>query len=418
MEYCDLSTVRYVPTSNTDAHTSNFFDVQPSTSTACLEELEFIHTVEETPSIEKDDYEDDYYEYYYQMKDNQEDILKKLEEQLRETDSEQAKLEEELLSKAEELITEHKAESKNQELLKSQSEELRKQRQELQRLKAMFMEASRTRKIFCCFICSKAFGDEESCRQHVSNVHLKDNEVYAFKCKYCYMRFKKPHHQRRHEKTHARSVSGYFSCDQCPDIFKEERSLAYHKSSMHSQDLHGAKIEKKFDCSCGKKFGLEGELKRHKYYCENKDAILERRRTAKVELVVGSPQLSPAESLASSVVRSLGGRPVKDKSCPFCHQVCASVQSRNRHIERKHSDKKNDQEAVTVKYTRIESPDLPFCCVVCNNRFATQAALSLHKRRIHDQILSYECSQCNKKYPIASELRKHVKRVHNGDNIF
>ncbi|PIO69153.1 zinc finger, C2H2 type [Teladorsagia circumcincta] len=124
-----------------------------------------------------------------------------------------------------------------------------------------------------------------------------------------------------------------------------------------------------------------------------------------------------SSSGAASVVSigSPSGRPVKDKSCPFCFLVCASMQSRRRHIERKHPEKLNDPSVKEHGYVKVVSAALPYACDICSKAFASHASLSTHKKRIHENVKRHECSTCGKSYPLPSELRKHIKRVHEKD---
>ncbi|PIO70012.1 zinc finger, C2H2 type [Teladorsagia circumcincta] len=131
-----------------------------------------------------------------------------------------------------------------------------------------------------------------------------------------------------------------------------------------------------------------------------------------------------SSSGAASVVSigSASGRPVKDKSCPFCFLVCASMQSRRRHIERKHPEKLNDPSVKEHGYVKVVSfimtlfkAALPYACDICSKAFASHASLSTHKKRIHENVKRHECSTCGKSYPLPSELRKHIKRVHERD---
>lgn len=111
---------------------------------------------------------------------------------------------------------------------------------------------------------------------------------------------------------------------------------------------------------CRKDFNSEAELKRHSWYCKNKEDIALKRKQAK-EAKLGVNAVSPAlstgsmSSVSTGASTGSGGRPIKDKTCPYCLDPFASMQSRNRHIANKHPEKKNDVETTTVQYFKIDS---------------------------------------------------------------
>ncbi|KAJ1346317.1 hypothetical protein KIN20_001074 [Parelaphostrongylus tenuis] len=363
----------------------------------------------------------DIYQYYYMLEDSHEDILKRLEEELMREEieeNEKAAATEKLMMEIEKgskdfaHIRELERQKANHEKV---SNEKRKEKEGIIELRRQLAIENRNLQLFCCFVCSKVFTEEENMRQHVSEKHLAFKKEYTLKCSKCYRRFQFGHHLRRHEETHKRIT---FTCSHCKNEFREEISLEIHLSKVHSLSLDGKKLAKTHKCECGKTFGLKEELSRHRYYCGNKEKIAEQRRKARQELDAMST-ISSARSVSScsdaESTPSLGsasGRPVKDKSCPFCFLVCASMQSRRRHIERKHPDKLGEAEVDQHQYVKVQSVSLPYACDVCSKTFASHASLTTHKRRIHDDVNNHECSICGRRYPLASELRKHIKRVH------
>ncbi|EYB86600.1 hypothetical protein Y032_0276g1093 [Ancylostoma ceylanicum] len=380
----------------------------------------------ETTEYQQDDY-DPTYKYYYMLEDSHEDVLKKLEnELLREEIEEQEKAEaaekrmQELEKGAEEFV--HITELKNKRDRHSKmSQEKRAEKERIIQLRKELAMANREREIFCCFVCSRVFADEEGMREHVAEKHLANKKEYFLKCSKCYQRFNKKQHLQRHELTHKNTA---YTCRVCSREFRGVVSLKIHMSSAHSMSLDGVHISRELACKCGQKFGVVEELKRHRYYCETRESIAEKRRKAREELDALST-ISPthsassvySESTSAASIGSASGRPVKDKSCPFCFLVCASMQSRRRHIERKHPEKLTEEEVDSHSYIKVQTPALPFACELCAKTFASHASLSTHKKRIHENRNDHECTICGRRYPLPSELRKHIKRVHEKNMI-
>ncbi|KJH52917.1 zinc finger, C2H2 type [Dictyocaulus viviparus] len=333
---------------------------------------------------ERFDNDQDMYQYYYMVEDPREDILIRIEEELRLEEAEEIKSAAaiEMLMKEIENGAENSDEVRHLEEEKKirdkMVKEKRREKEHLRELRRQIAMENNSLQVFCCFVCSKVFTEEEVMRQHVSEKHLAFKKEYSHKCSKCYRRF------------HT----------------WEEISLKIHMSKVHQLSIDGKRISKNYRCECGKTFGLQEELKRHRYYCGAKDKIAEKRRKARQELdamstISGAPSVSSNSDAGSTPsLLSTSGRPVKDKSCPFCFLVCASMQSRRRHIERKHPE-------------ALAEVSLPYVCEMCYKTFATHASLSTHKKRVHENKNIYECSACSRRYPLASELRKHIRRVHD-----
>ncbi|KAJ1353365.1 hypothetical protein KIN20_009973 [Parelaphostrongylus tenuis] len=292
----------------------------------------------------------------------------------------------------------------------------KKRKRELQRQAAI---SNKNLQLYCCFVCNKMFIDEETMRQHVLKKHIGYEKEYIFKCSKCYRRFKYQQHLRRHDRTHS---DAEFTCFLCKREFREETSLRIHLSKVHNRSLDGSKLSKSIKCKCGQKFGLNEELSRHRYYCNNRENIAEQRRKAREEKLEAttSSSVSSTRSVSSCFdtastpsVADTSVRPIKDKSCPFCFHVFASMQSRRRHIEQIHPERLHEIEVDQHLYIKINSPALPYVCELCAKAFSTHASLSVHKRRIHEDLNNHACTVCDKRYPLPSELKKHMKRVHS-----
>ncbi|KAK6024977.1 zinc finger, C2H2 type [Ostertagia ostertagi] len=374
--------------------------------------------------------DEDIKKFYYMTEDSYEDVISQLEEEIQREENEA----QEKATDAEKMIKEMEKSAKDfvhvRELMKKRdrhskvASERREEKNRLIELKRELAMANKNTTLFCCFVCSKVFLDEEEMRKHISQKHLAVKKEYKYKCPLCYRVFSKQHYLRRHSETHKEAA---VSCSICKQSFRETVSLKIHMSKVHDQSMDGKKIDKTHECKkCGQKFGIVEEVERHKYYCEAREKIAEKRRQARQEIDAMSSVSSMSGRSGSVISSSSGaastvsigspyGRPVKDKSCPFCFLVCASMQARRKHIGRKHPEKLDDPRVNDHGYVKVVSAALPYACDICSKSFASHASLSTHKKRIHENVKRHECSTCGRSYPLPSELRKHIKRVHENE---
>ncbi|GMT13084.1 hypothetical protein PFISCL1PPCAC_4381, partial [Pristionchus fissidentatus] len=199
-----------------------------------------------------------------------------------------------------------------------------------------------------------------------SEVPLKSlvNETISaqFSCRSCRRSFTNRSKMKKHERKHHKSD---FACDKCPASYKTRDSLERHYSGKHSCRLDGSLIEKReLSCDgCEKKFGVRKELQAHAYYCSNKKSISKRRAEQKEKEKLRIPvNVLPCGPKAKIV---------KDKSCPICGLVCASMQSRHRHIGRIHREKYEKVMEEEDKYapSRGQMYARPYTCGLCYKAF-------------------------------------------------
>ncbi|VDO59922.1 unnamed protein product [Heligmosomoides polygyrus] len=152
------------------------------------------------------------------------------------------------------------------------------------------------------------------------------------------------------------------------------------------------------------------------WYCGRRKQIAEQRRKDGTARSVDSSETSTTSSVGGSSLRPVKGteplRVFSDKSCPYCFLVCASMQSRRRHIVNIHPEKADEPEVDQHTYVRMVSAALPYECGQCCKAFASHPSLSLHRRRVHEDRKDHVCPTCSRRYPLGSELRKHIRRVH------
>ncbi|CAD6190839.1 unnamed protein product [Caenorhabditis auriculariae] len=265
--------------------------------------------------------------------------------------------------------------------------------------------------LFTCVICARAFKNAELLQKHMPSHNLSERN---FKCPMCPQSYKYKKNLSAHLAKHQSSTE--LRCLECPMIFKSSTSLEAHMSRQHMKSVNGSdKVDLEKCKVCGVGFP-ESQIKRHQYYCENKEKILEKRQVKKASSLPASPAFSVASCSSSISVpnKVISPKIVSyiDKKCLICGLECASRQSMLRHIGRKHPEHSQNPEATAVRYVSVESPSHQYCCQECGKRFTTRAAMTLHQNRIHKSALAFGCKMCDKSYPLAAELRKHERRVH------
>lgn len=256
--------------------------------------------------------------------------------------------------------------------------------------------------ILTCMFCAKAMPDAEAMAAHVKKFH--DLSDRRFRCEKCGQRFKYKKNLMTHEAKHMGKAE--FECSTCHMVFRSSLTLEVHIAKEHKKTLGDDDDMEKCKLCLSKL--PKAQMKRHSYYCQNKEKILEQRKAN--GSVPSSPALSSfsAPSLSTSSPKSVS---YISKSCGVCGLQCASRQSMLRHIQRKHPERANDSAVTNVSYVSMESPTHQYACEECGKRFTTRAALTTHRTRIHTKSRLFVC-ECGKEYPLMSELRKHKKRVH------
>ncbi|KAF8367149.1 hypothetical protein PRIPAC_84978, partial [Pristionchus pacificus] len=364
-------------------------DYMPSTSTASTAHPD-LHSDQPQPPREEDQWVD----FYYELDDPHEDLIEKVKAQSAATDEQIARTDAEFTAALIEKATIDQMLASAQQTRKRRYKEVGK----------------KDTVVFVCFVCSRGFLTTDEMREHVQDAHLKAGAERDFKCRYCRRSFAKRQKLNQHEQKHEQPHANY-ACDKCPAFYNTKDSLERHYSDKHGCRMDGSMIEEKnLACdTCGKAFGVEKELQYHVYYCARKDEIAEiraaKRAKDRLSAAGASPSVSPADRHSKIA---------KDKSCPVCGLVTASMQSRNRHIQRIHPERY--PACLDEVHVFVPTPEhlaaRPFSCATCHMVFSSRAALSTHERRVHgaNPTKMFYCDKCGKGYPLASELSKHEKR--------
>ncbi|CAG5117294.1 unnamed protein product [Candidula unifasciata] len=215
-----------------------------------------------------------------------------------------------------------------------------------------------------CFICSKAFQNEQLLENHLM-IHGSEVKSEAFECSDC----------NRFYRTHAGYVkhfrmgtcskrdgfedgrTGEFNCDLCESRFSTEGYLKLHRYKVHEnpKDTHA--------CSdCGKRFYSTLGYNKHRQ---------------------GRPCTEPLR----------------------CH-ICG----------KSYSSKAKESFKIHMKHHKTEVSGITFQCDECDRSYMTQVALNKHKLS-HTGVKPYKCNVCGKDFSMRYMVKDHA-RMHTGERPF
>lgn len=113
--------------------------------------------------------------------------------------------------------------------------------------------------VHLCATCGASFGQPGSLRNHIKNIHEKNNFIYQ--CSMCPMTFRVPSHLRNHQAVHTTEYN--FKCEfpGCTKAFRAKRNLKLHQR-FHNR----SQLNYKFPCEfCDRMFLTRDAVRRHSY---------------------------------------------------------------------------------------------------------------------------------------------------------
>ncbi|XP_022667301.1 zinc finger protein 497-like isoform X2 [Varroa jacobsoni] len=199
-----------------------------------------------------------------------------------------------------------------------------------------------------CEICGAGFSKAELLSKHTRRFHNPMNTQCPLQCAFCGQYFQQVKQCREHVKeAHAAdSLSAKVCCSHCPRKFVTETQLAEHERTLH-------KLQATLFCKyCRRPYANESKHRKH----EESGVCLQRR-------------------------------------CKICWRQCKSPSDYEAHV-RTHSDER------------------PFACEICDKHFNKEVNLVRH-RLVH-KGLRYNCMVCFNKFLSEAAIHKHMQQAHPG----
>ncbi|XP_078020012.1 uncharacterized protein LOC117245941 isoform X1 [Epinephelus lanceolatus] len=229
------------------------------------------------------------------------------------------------------------------------------------------------------------------------------------------------------------------------DDWTETRELQSGLNCLKNDEVPVSDLivcEKPFSCfKCGKRFGYNGDLKRHmrshsgekRFCCSECGKKYGRSQHLKVHMrthtgekpfscSVCGKKYGRNEHLKVHMRTHTGEKPF---SCSVCGKTCGQSENLKVHM-RTHTGEKPfscsecgkrlGSNGALKTHMRTHTGEKPFSCSECGKRFGSNGALKEHMRS-HTGEKPFSCSKCGKRFGYSGVLKKHM-RTHTGEKPF
>lgn len=201
-----------------------------------------------------------------------------------------------------------------------------------------------------------------------------------------------------------------FTCDDCPESFKNSKKLVEHAVSIHERSPQSVKP---FRCTkCDSRFGTSSNLVQHcKYHEGNRINMC---------TYCGKGFITTSD-LLNHEKQHLNKR---EYTCEFCSKGFNTHKDLRSHKIIKHRDPSTWNYHCTLcdkrfhikpnydSHMRRHTGDKRFVCKMCEKHFVTKDELRRHMVS-HTNIRDYQCTECGKEYKDKRVLDVHLVKMHN-----
>lgn len=264
-----------------------------------------------------------------------------------------------------------------------------------------------------CDLCKADFGNYKAVLSHISQCHKKKglsviqfskSESQVYKCKYCPTGLSSKHNVKRHYYWFHKK----YSCEHCLMPF----------NSLEMEETHFNETHTKQCAECGEEFSHQELLATHvknthpifkSHFCEfcgencEDRAILKEHRKTHIDAFVYPKLCDVCGKKCSSdyylklhqmKVHHCSNKIIRDTTCEICGKNFKNIPGLNLHITRIHTKKIREKN---------------FKCTICNEYFAAMSSLNFHIKR-HSK---YGCELCNMQFKFKLHLEEHVTDIHS-----
>ena len=231
--------------------------------------------------------------------------------------------------------------------------------------------------------CGIFFNSKKVLNRHKLEEHGIEGELSI--CSICKFESPNVHSLARHMAVH--TVERNFSCDECGEKFKYERSIGKHKM-MHQRILQKNLVCQIGDCKEAFK------NKRQFHHHQRKDHRDFKKRSNSICKICDFDSRSK-NNLARHMVKH-----TKEKQY-MCHEC----------------DKSFAWENGLINHVKIHKNIYDYECDQCNKKFRQKGTLKVHKIVKHDKIYPFICPTCGEGFPSLTVHKRHMS-IHTGEKKF
>ncbi|XP_059616063.1 zinc finger protein 26-like [Phlebotomus argentipes] len=236
-----------------------------------------------------------------------------------------------------------------------------------------------------CQICFRKFSIKRLLEEHMS-IHSGEK---PFTCDICNKKFRLDKDIKQHKKIHLPPTGMLEKCIYCPKTFKTLEGLKSHVKAYH-RGLPRAKKSVPMCTICKEVFQKYDELLAH---------VKIHKRVFRFECAMCGKKSAHKYLLRQHIEKIHLKATDENKKCHKC-SICTKAFKRVAQLQ---------------IHMTSHSSDLPFCCLICSNRYKVKTTLKTHMEK--HQLLHEEdknCPYCSKTFERMSSMKNHLKFSHRG----